>query len=472
MRLLSRLLVLVIGVVILVLALVGVLVLTSLESFYLRERQVAYLSQASVVGGLALETLREGPPDSIGLVRLGQIAGDYGRQLGLRVLILDPAGVVLADTFADPRMLGSTLRHPEVLSALSGQATAAQHYLSDAGWVMYATSPVFVVRRVVGAVLVSASINDVYRSLMEIARRLAYVGALSLVIAFLVSYILARSMARPIAGLSNATRRMAKGDFGVRVPAGGATELARLGQDFNTMAERLDQLEEARRVFVADASHELRTPLSALKALIEPLIGEHSGRVEEATRSEFLRDMAAEVDRLDRLAGDLLDLAQLDESGQFRRARVSPANLAREVVERMAPVAESSGVRLEALDLGAPVVEVNELRMGQALQNLVDNAIKFTPPGGSVTVTTRGDRGASAAIEVRDTGVGIPAEDIPHVFERFYRVDPARSRGRGGTGLGLAIVKRIVELHGGRIDILSKSGEGSIFRIILGGPGG
>lgn len=471
MRLLSRLLVLVIGVVILVLALVGVLVMSSLESYYLRERQVAYLSQASVVGGMALDTLREGPPDSIGLVRLGQIAGDYGRQLGLRVLILDHTGTVLADTFADPRMLGSVLRHPEVLSALGGQATAAQHHLADAGWVMYATSPVFVVRRVVGAVLVSASISDVYRSLMEIARRLAYVGALSLLIAFLVSYVLARSMARPIAGLSNAARRMAKGDFGVRVSGGGATELARLGQDFNTMAERLDKLEEARRTFVADASHELRTPLCALKALIEPLIGEHSRRIDESTRSEFLGDMASEVDRLDRLAGDLLDLAQLDESGQIRRVQMSPADLVHEVVERMAPVAERSGVRLEARDLGAPAVVANELRLGQALQNLVDNAIKFTPSGGLVTVLTRGERGPAAVIEVRDTGVGIPAEDVPHVFERFYRVDPARSRGRGGTGLGLAIVKRIVELHGGRIEVQSTPGKGSCFKITLGGHG-
>lgn len=470
MKLLSRLLVLVIGVVILVLALVGVLVISSLESYYLRERQVTYFSQASVVGGLALETLREGPPDSIGSVRLGQIAGDYGRQLGLRVLILDPGGVVLADTFADPRLLGSTLRHPEVLSALGGQATAAQHYLQDAGWVMYATSPVFVARRVVGAVLVSASIDDVYRALIEIARRLAYVGGLSLVVAFMVSYVLARSLTRPIAGLGDAARRMAQGDFGVRVPAGGASELARVGRDFNTMAERLDRLEEARRTFVADASHELRTPLSALKALIEPLIGEHSDRVGESVRTEFLRDMAAEVDRLDRLAGDLLDLARLDESGRLKRVRVNPSTLAREVGERMAPLALKAGVALEVLDLGAPAVEVDELRLGQALQNLVDNALKFTPPGGRVTIAARAERG-SAIIEVSDTGIGIPAEEIAHLFERFYRVDPARTRERGGTGLGLAIARRIVELHGGRIEVESHPGQGSTFRIKLAEPG-
>lgn len=470
MRLAHRLLVLVIGVVILVLALVGVLVISSLESYYLRERRVAYLSQASVVGGLALETLRDGPPDSIGLVRLGQIAGDYGRQLGLRVLILDPAGAVLADTFADPRLLGSVLRHAEVLSALAGQATAAQHYLDDAGWVMYATSPVFVARRVVGAVLVSARINDVYRALDEIARRLAYVGALSLVIAALVSYVLARSLTRPIAGLSNAARRMAEGDFGVRVPVVGASELARVGRDFNTMAERLDQLEEARRVFVADASHELRTPLSALKALIEPLVGEHSGRVNESVRREFLSDMAAEVDRLDSLAGDLLDLALLDEPGHLRRVRVNLSDLVREVSERMAPLADKSGVALEIRDLRPPPVDADGLRLGQALQNLVDNALKFTPPGGRVTVITRAERGA-AVIEVSDTGVGIPAGDVPHVFERFYRVDPARARGRGGTGLGLAIVQRIIELHGGRVEVESAPGRGSCFRIRLAGAG-
>jgi len=465
--LLARIFLLVTAVVLLVLALIGVLVVSSLESYYLREREVTYLSQASVIGGLALDTLRDGVPPAGGQVRLEQIAVEYGRQLGVRVLILDAGGLVLADTFADPKVAGTTLRHPEVLSAAAGQARALPHYIEDAGWVMYATSPVFVAKRVVGIVLVSAAINDVHRSLLETARRLLYVGALGFVVAVLVSYFLAHSLTRPIAQLGAAARRLALGDFGVRVPARGGSELARVGRDFNTMAQRLDKLEEARRTFVADASHELRTPLSSIKALVDPLIGEHSREVTDELRGEFLRDVASEVDRLDRLAADLLDLARLDETGELRLRRVALEDLVAEVKERMEPVASRAGITLDVETRPVPPVRVDELRLSQAVHNLVDNAVKYTGPGGRVTVSTRAERGA-VLIEVTDTGAGIPPEDIAHVFDRFYRVDPARSRGRGGTGLGLAIVKRIVQLHGGEIEVQSEPGQGSIFRIRLG----
>jgi signal transduction histidine kinase len=467
MSLLSRILLLVTAVVIVVLALTGVLVVSSLETYYLREREVAYLSQASVVGGLALETLRDGVPGAAEQVRLERIAVDYGRQFGVRILILDPGGTVLADTFADPMLLGTVLRHAEVLSAAAGQARAMPHQLEEAGWVMYATSPVFVAKRVVGIVLVSAGINDVYHAVLEIARRLLYVGGLGLIVAVLVSYVLARSLTRPMAMLGAAARRMAKGDFGVRVPARGASELARVGRDFNTMADRLDKLEEARRTFVADASHELRTPVSSIKALVEPLIGEHSGEIDDRLRKEFLQDVEVEVDRLDRLAGDLLNLARLDETEKLRLKPLALQDLVREVKESAEPVAARVGVKLLLDVRPVPAVEGDELRLGQALHNLVDNAIKFTPPGGRVTIGVRPERGG-AVLEVADTGVGIPAEDLPHVFDRFYRVDPARTRERGGTGLGLAIAWRIVKLHGGTIEVDSAPGKGSTFKIRLG----
>lgn len=469
MSLLSRVLLLVTAVVLVVLALIGVLVVSSLETYYLREREVALLSQASVIGGLALETLRDGPPATEGRLRLERIAADYGRQLGVRVLILDAGGTVLADTFSDPKMLGVQLKHPEVLSAASGQAVAAPHNVEDSGWVMYATSPVFSVKQVVGMVFLSASINDVYRSLIEVARRLAYVGALGFVVAVAVSYLLVHSLTRPIARLSSAARKIAQGDFGVRVPARGGSELARLGRDFNTMAERLDKLEEARRTFVANASHELKTPVSSLRALVEPLVGEHSGEVDDALRREFLSDIAGEVDRLDRLAGDLLDLARLDETDELRLQPLKLEDLVLEAEERMRPVAARAGVRLVADCRPVHPVRVDELRFSQAVHNLVDNAVKFTPPGGTVTLRTRSERG-DTLVEVIDTGLGIPPAELAHVFDRFYRVDPARSREKGGTGLGLAIARRIVQLHGGEIDVQSEPGEGSTFRIRLGPP--
>ncbi len=463
-----RMLALMIGVVLLSLALVAVQVLTSLQDYYLREREVAHLTQGSIIGGQAMRILTEGTVDGSVTVRLAQLATDWGRQLNARVLVLDPAGKVLADTFADPKMLGSTLSQAEVLQAAAGEANAQPHYLSDAGWVMYAATPVFVSKQVIGIVMLSAPINDVATALQEIARRLLYVAGAGLGVAAIVSYAVTHGLTRPLARLGDAAKRMAKGDFGVRVPVRGASELARVGRDFNTMAERLDELEDARRTFIADASHELRTPLSSIKALLDPITGEHAGRIPPEQRDELMQDIAIEVDRMDRMAGDLLDLARLDEADRLVRTAFPLADLVRDVVERQGPHASRLGVELEFEDRAAPQVKGDELRLSQAVHNLVDNALKFTPPGGSVRVVTRADRG-SAVVEVLDTGPGIPKEHIPHLFERFYRVDPARTRGSGGTGLGLAIVHRIVSLHGGQVEVESEPGQGSLFRIRLPG---
>ncbi len=459
-----RMLALMIGVVLLALALVAVQVLTSLQDYYLREREVSHLTQGSIIGGQAVRILNEGPPDGSTTVRLAQLASDWGGQLNVRVLILDPAGRVLADTFADPRMLGSTLQQTEVLRAAAGEATAAPHYLSDAGWVMYAATPMFVGKQVVGIVMLSAPLNDVANALQEIGRRLLYVAGAGLGVAAVVSYAVAHGLTRPLARLGDAARRMAKGDFGVRVPVRGASEMARVGRDFNTMAERLDELEEARRTFVADASHELRTPLSAIKALLDPITGDHANRISPEQRDELMRDIAGEVDRMDRLAGDLLDLARLGDADRLVRVTVSLADVVREVVERRIPQAARSGIDLQFEDRGAPQVRGDEMRLSQAVHNLVDNALKFTPAGGSVSVVVRSDRGA-AVVEVTDTGPGIPKDHLQHLFERFYRVDPARTRDTGGTGLGLAIVHRIVSLHGGQVEVDSEPGEGATFRI-------
>lgn len=462
-----RLLLAMTGVVLLALVLVGTQIISSLEAYYLGERQVAYLTQASVIAGQALDTMRDGVPDLGGQVRLGQLAGDWGRQLGYRVLILDHTGVVLADAFADPKLLGTTLRNTEVTRALGGQATAAPHHFVDEGWLMYAASPVFAGKQVVGAVLVSALIDDVYRALDEIAQRLVYLAGFALTAAVIVSFFLSLGLARPLAELGSAAQRMAGGDFGVRVKARGASELARAGRDFNTMATKLDKLEEARRAFVSDASHELRTPLGSIKALIAPLVGEHSDRVSPEQRTELMSDIATEVDRLDRLAGDLLDLARLDEAGRTPSTRVNLAEIARDVAHRLAPLAAAHDVKVEIIDRGAPVIDGDEIRLGQALHNLVDNAIKFSPSGGVVTVIAAKAGRGWASLEVRDAGPGIPAEHLPHLFDRFYRVDPARHRETGGTGLGLAIVQRIASSHGGRVEVDSDPGEGSTFRLVL-----
>lgn len=229
---------------------------------------------------------------------------------------------------------------------------------------------------------------------------------------------------------------------------------------------RARHLERMRTEFVANVSHELQTPLTAIKGYAETLL---DGAMEDsATCRRFLGIIDEEAGRLTRLIDDLLDLSQI-ESGQMkpRRREVALGDLVRQVLARLEPGFRKKGVMVETdLPAGLPTVHVDPDQVGQVLLNLLDNGIKYTPPGGRITIGAR-DLGGEVEVSVTDTGIGIPEKDLPRIFERFYRVDKARSRASGGTGLGLAIVKHIVEAHGGRVGVKSTPGEGSRFYFTL-----
>jgi signal transduction histidine kinase len=228
------------------------------------------------------------------------------------------------------------------------------------------------------------------------------------------------------------------------------------------MGADLERMERMRRELVANVSHELKTPISALRAHLENLLD----GVEEPDR-RTLQVMLAQSERLSRLVEQLLDLSRL-ESGDvpFERSAVSIGPLVSQVVSEL-HLGSPDGVSVrDETGPNVPAVWADRERLHQVLLNLLDNAARFTPRGGAVTVTaTRsGDR---CEVRVADTGPGIPPEHLPHVFERFYRVDQARSRGEGGTGIGLAIARSIVESHGGRIWAESEVGSGSVFAFDL-----
>lgn len=221
----------------------------------------------------------------------------------------------------------------------------------------------------------------------------------------------------------------------------------------------IERLEQLRREFVANVSHELRTPLTTVKSYVETL---QDGVDDPATRARFLQVIDHEVERMVRLVRDLLDLTQI-EQGRVRwdKEYVRLGELAAQVVSRLRGQWEDKALQVQLeRDPREPAVYVDPDRMQQVIVNLLANAIEFTPAGGRVTVRTRSAAG-EVVLEVEDTGTGIPAEDLPRVFERFYRVDKARSRRLGGTGLGLSIVKEIVEAHGGRVGIDSRPGRGT-----------
>jgi signal transduction histidine kinase len=288
-------------------------------------------------------------------------------------------------------------------------------------------------------------------------------GASAAIIALLIARFLARGMTQPLRDMAQAASRMSRGDYRQRVEVNSRDEVGRLAQAFNSMAGEMEGLERLRRELVANVSHELKTPISALRARLENLLD----GVEEPNAA-VLQVMLQQSERLSRLVEQLLDLSRL-ESGDVP-LDLEPVELA-PLIQRVVAEVETSrpGNALEVksqVSSNLPPVTADRERIHQVLFNLLDNAFRFTPSGGEVTVGAVRDNG-TCEVQVADTGPGIPHEQLGLVFERFYRVDPSRSRDDGGTGIGLAIARSVVEAHGGRIWAESERGRGATFRFVL-----
>jgi len=278
-------------------------------------------------------------------------------------------------------------------------------------------------------------------------------AAVAVIVALGLALVLGRRIAAPVERIGRAARRIAEGEYLTRVPREGPEEIASLADSFNQMAESLEAQERSRREFIANAAHELRTPLTNLQGYLEAL---RDGVVPPDPAT--FDSLSEEVDRLVRLSRAIDALAEGDV-GQARPAAVEldVAVAIRAAVEMVQPSLERAGL---ALRLEVPQTlagRANPDHLAQVLGNLLQNAVRYTPPGGTITVTARA-RPGDILVSVANTGDGIPAADLPHIFERFYRVEKSRDRGRGGAGIGLAIVKQLVEAEGGRVGAESVGG--------------
>jgi signal transduction histidine kinase len=277
--------------------------------------------------------------------------------------------------------------------------------------------------------------------------------------------VLARSITRPVAALAAATRQIAQGNYAHQAPVTGSAELRGLATDFNRMATQVERAGQAQRDFLANVSHDLKTPLTSIQGFSQAMI-DGAIRDPRAFR-EAAEVINSEAQRMARLVADVVDLARLQSgSSLVDRRPVDLAALLQRTVAGLQPQADARQVALHLATGPLPLALVDADRLHRALVNLLDNALRYTPAGGHVTLRAE-TIGEMIRIHVVDTGAGIPAEDLPRVFERFYQVDKSRATRGQGSGLGLAIVREVVAAHGGAVSVQSAPGQGADFTISL-----
>ena len=442
------------------------------ESFLVTQRTERQLEETM---RLALELTQK--LDAADAEELYALILERAQTMGGRILVLDQGAVVRADSTSFYNGYQMPYREVRDVLVAGKQSSYGFHRIDrvsdgDGGiwpradqmvWAVYYAAPITSGGAYAGAVLFSTLLQDVEDSVTNIITKITIAFAAVALIMAVLSFAMSSVVTKPILELTNAIRRMGRQGRGVRVEVKGSDETAELGRAFNRMSEQIEAHDRVRDEFVSNASHELKTPLATMKLLSESILYEETP--DPALMKEFFQDVNHEVDRLTRVITDLLRLVQIDETeSEMEPVPVRLDEVVRRVLDRLRPLAEQKGISLSGT-LQEATVSGEAMRLEQVATNLIENAIKYTDAG-SVAVRVSVD-GTEALFAVADTGIGIPEEAQPHLFERFYRVDKARSRGTGGTGLGLAIVERVIALHGGYIEVQSKLGEGSTFTVHL-----
>jgi len=438
-----------------------------LWGFYVQQLQRELKGKALIVADAAGPVLSPKTPDDPNT--LSRMVTKWQEYSYVRVTVANARGIIVASI--TPGEIGQQTtenRKPGLLAALGGRENSTTWKNPEYGNqdTMYVNVPVVYDGERVGAVRVAYTLTQIQNNIARIQGTLATGLAVYVIVIILLTVRLAASIVQPVEELNRGAERLAAGDLEHRVRVQGTDELVNLANTTNQMAARLQQLEGLRRQYVSNVSHELRTPLAAIRGMAETMM--QYSATDPSLPERYLPRIIAQTERLARLASQLLDLAQI-ESGNLVTsfARVSVPAVVEEARQAAAEGAREKGVLLEVtLPPTLPDVRGDRDRLVQVFLNLMDNAVRHTPTGGRVTVSadTEGDR---LVATVEDTGEGIPEEHLEHIFERFYRVEQARTRRSGGTGLGLSIVWQIMQAHGGSIDVTSAPGEGTCFTLTL-----
>ena len=378
-----------------------------------------------------------------------------------RLTVTDHAGKILYDT-ASPRDVGNFALFPEIVDALDCNKVFTWNYHS--GIVeSRAAVPIMSYGNLIGCVYLmdydttqGALIASLEKNILAITLILEF-----FVIIFSITF--SQIFSRRLRRILSSIRIIRGGDYSHKVFMGGHDELTYLGNEFNDLTDRLHDSQRTQRQFVSDASHELKTPLASIKLLADSIL---QNDMDAETAREFVTDIGDEADRLTRMSEKLLSLTRVDSEYGGNREIVYMAPTVRRVTRMLRGVARKNNITLHQDLEGDCSILILEDDLYQIVFNLVENGIKYNTPGGTLTVSLHREED-NAIIEVVDTGMGIPADAVDHIFERFYRVDKARSRQTGGSGLGLSIVRDMVNRNDGEIRVASTPGQGTRFTVVF-----
>ncbi len=448
-------------IILAVMVIISIFLYNTLERYYFDN----FTDNLERSGFLAADFVAGQLSGQVNSVRLSVLAENMSRQSQARVLFTNQQALVVGDSIRVGGLLNQVLEHDDVSAALRGSVSSSVGYSERVQQeVMQVAVPVVEGdQQITGVVFLSASLEEVYRTLNDIRRFLFLATLLAMAVVGTGSVVLARRFTGPLEELTVAARRMAEGKLDQHLEVRTGDEIGRLAEQFNLMAKRLNYYTSNLKKFAADVAHEVRTPLTTMSLLTKAL-QEHE--MEPEQQKEFIGDLDTELERLVALVNDLLELSKLEKNN----VELEEIHLNRFISEMLYDNQyrfAHAGLQLvehsadqEFTVLAAP------LQLRQVLGNLLDNALNYTDAGGTVSVSIYKE-GSEAVVKVEDTGCGIPEEDLNYIFERFFRVDKARSREGGGTGLGLAIVSEIVAKHNGRVWVESEENTGSSFYFSL-----
>ena len=378
-----------------------------------------------------------------------------------RLVITDGSGIALYDSSSESQV-GKYILLPEIVMALDSNDVFSWNY-HDGNMYSRAATPIISYDTLNGCVYMMEYDPDQGVLIQTLQKNIFYVSLFLEICVTIFAIFFSNSFTKRLRRIMVSMRIIREGDYSHKVKMGGNDELTVLGDEFNNLVERLQISEQKRSNFVSDASHELKTPLASIKLLSDSIL---QNDMDIDTIKEFVGDIGNEADRLNRMSQKLLSLSRIESQEDSDCEIVNITPTVERVVRMLTGIAAENRITIETEVIQDSPILVIEDDLYQIIFNLVENGIKYNVPGGSLTVTL--DRMEdNAVVSIKDTGVGIPDDAVGHVFERFFRVDKARSRKSGGSGLGLSIVRNMVERNSGKISVESVMGQGSTFTLMF-----